>query len=319
MNRALLYVWIMALILSLLIACGAPPAKGSGIMVYTRSDACGAAEVWAKYLDNHKQEDLSGTAVNGDPGLAEAVRQDVLGIGYNNIGYAYDLATGKQVEGLIVLPIDLNENGTVDPDESFYGTKAEVTRAIANGKYPSPPARELYLVTRDQFTGLTRVFVRWILTDGQKFVDPMGYIVLPQDRIKAGLDRLGDMQAKMKMEGTITVSGAFALYPMMVRWSEEFNKLYPDVKFNISAGGAGKGMTDALGRMVDLGMVSREINPAEVEKGAAWIAVTKDAVVPVANAQNPFKSDLLKKGVKKQAFVDIWISGKTTDWKELVK
>ena len=66
-------------------------------------------------------------------------------------------------------------------------------------------------------------------------------------------------------------------------------------------------------------MVSREINPAEVEKGAAWIAVTKDAVVPVANAQNPFKSDLLKKGVKKQAFVDIWISGKTTDWKELVK
>jgi ABC-type phosphate transport system substrate-binding protein len=207
----------------------------------------------------------------------------------------------------------------VDPDESFYDTKAGVTRAIANGKYPSPPARELYLVTRDQFTGLTRVFVRWILTDGQKFVDPMGYIVLPQDRIKAGLDRLGDMQVKMKMERTITVSGAFALYPMMVRWSEEFNKLYPEVKFNISAGGAGKGMTDALGRMVDLGMVSREINPAEVEKGAAWIAVTKDAVVPVANAQNPFKSDLLKKGVKKQAFVDIWISGKTTDWKELVK
>jgi len=243
----------------------------------------------------------------------------VMGIGFNNIGYAYDLATGKQVEGLLVVPIDLNENGMVDGDENFYSTKVEITRAIASGKYPSPPARDLYLVTNKQFSGLTLVFVRWILTDGQKFVDPMGYIVLSQDKINAGLEKMGDIQMKMKMQGTITVSGAFALYPMMVKWGEEFQKIYPDVKFNISAGGAGKGMTDALGNLVDLGMVSREINQAEIDKGACFVAVTKDAVVPVANAQNPYKSDLLKKGMKKQDFVNIWISGKLTDWKDAVK
>jgi phosphate transport system substrate-binding protein len=30
-------------------------------------------------------------------------------------------------------------------------------------------------------------------------------------------------------QGTITVSGAFALYPMMQRWAEEFHNLHPGV------------------------------------------------------------------------------------------
>ena len=52
-------------------------------------------------------------------------------------------------------------------------------------------------------------------------------------------------QSEGNLKGTITISGAWALYPMMVRWGEEFQKVHPDVKFNISAGGAGKGMADA--------------------------------------------------------------------------
>ena len=64
--------------------------------------------------------------------------------------------------------------------------------------------------------------------------------------------------------GRITVSGAWALYPMVVKWAEEYKKIHPAVRIDISAGGAGKGMADALSRTVDLGMISREINPVEV-------------------------------------------------------
>ncbi len=42
----------------------------------------------------------------------------------------------------------------------------------------------------------------------------------------------------------------------------------PGVTFDISAGGAGKGMTDVLSSAVDIGMVSREIRPEEQEQGA---------------------------------------------------
>src|SRR5664279_1791858 len=73
-----------------------------------------------------------------------------------------------------------------------------------------------------------------------------------------------------KLEGTISISGAFALYPLAVKWADEFKKIHPGVKIDISAGGAGKGMTDVLSGMVDLGMLSREVNKAETSKGA-WL------------------------------------------------
>ncbi len=115
--------------------------------VYTRSDACGAAETWALWLGG-KQEDLFGTAVFGDPGVAAAVQKDIYGIGFNNIGYAYDNDTHKPNDGILVMPIDIDGNGRITPDERFYDTKDRFIEAIAEDKYPSPPARDLYLVDR---------------------------------------------------------------------------------------------------------------------------------------------------------------------------
>lgn len=287
------------------------------ITVYTRSDACGAAQVWAEYLGKYNQEDLKGTAVFGDPGIAEAVRKDSHGIGYNNIGFAYDLKTGKPVVGLAIIPIDRNENGIIDPDESFYATKEQLVEAIASGKYPSPPARDLYLVTQKEFSGITGVFVRWILNDGQKYVDEIGYVGLSREKIAANLKTISSSSGS-NLQGTITISGAFALYPMMQKWADEFQKVYPNIRFDISAGGAGKGMTDAIGGMVDLGMVSREIYPAEIEKGIAFVPVTRDAVVAVANEANPVLIDLLGKGLSRQIFTDIWVNEKITDWKTVI-
>ncbi len=73
----------------------------------------------------------------------------------------------------------------------------------------------------------------------------------------------------------------------MVTWGEEFAKVHPKVRVDISAGGAGKGVADALANLVDIGMVSREINPEEVKKGGFFIPVVKDAVFPVLNQGNP--------------------------------
>lgn len=159
------------------------------IHVYTRSDSCGAAETWAQYLGGKRQEDLQGIGVYGDPGLAEAVRKDPLGIGYNNLNYTFDFKTGLPSKGLCVVPVDLNENGKIDPEEDLK-TKNKAIQAIASGVYPSPPARNLYLLTRKSFKDLTREFVRWILTDGQKYVGETGYIPLTKIQVNAALKRL---------------------------------------------------------------------------------------------------------------------------------
>jgi phosphate transport system substrate-binding protein len=159
--------------------------------VYTRSDSCGAAETWALYLGK-KQEDLMGIGVFGDPGLNEAVRKDALGIGFNNVNYAFDAATLKPMTGTAILPIDLNENGRIDADENFYANRDAVVRAIADGKYPSPPARDLYFVCHGRpQTQLLAVFMKWVLSAGQKYAGEAGYIALADAKLAAGLDKIG--------------------------------------------------------------------------------------------------------------------------------
>lgn len=160
------------------------------IHVYTRSDACGAAETWALYIGNYKQEDLLGVAVYGDPGLAEAVANDPLGIGYNNLNFAYDMNTGKPIAKIEIAPIDVDDNNSIDDQENYYADKQGVMKAIADGRYPSPPARGLNLVTKGQPTGLALAFTRWVLTDGQQFAEATGYIPLTEAQVQTELKKI---------------------------------------------------------------------------------------------------------------------------------
>ena len=160
------------------------------IHIYTRSDAAGAAETWAKYF-NKKQEDLLGIGVFGDPGLAQAVQKDVTGIGYNNLAYLYDLKTRKQVAGVHALPIDVNGNGKIDADENFYDTIDHLTKAIATDKYPSPPARNLGFLFKGKPVKPELVaFVKYVLTDGQKFIEENGYIGLSKKKLAEELKKV---------------------------------------------------------------------------------------------------------------------------------
>lgn len=181
-------LWITGTITTWGEAAGSSHAEP--VHVFTRSDACGAAETWARYMGK-KQEDLQGLGVFGDPGVAEAVKQDVLGIGFNNVNYAYDAETKKPVESLAVLPLDVNGNGTLDPEELFYESRDSLIQAISEGRYPSPPARDLYLVSSGKPVKTEVVeFLRWILTEGQAFVPEAGYVNLSDEAIRQALAKL---------------------------------------------------------------------------------------------------------------------------------
>lgn len=159
------------------------------IHVYTRSDACGAAETWAKYL-GRKQEDLKGTAVYGDPGVAGAVCRDPYAIGFNNLNYCYDVRTTLPIAGLFVAPIDVNANGRIDKAEYFYASISHLLRAVNEGRYPSPPARELNFLCKDKPTGATAAFIRWVLSEGQKYTRSNGYVGLSAKHAAAAQAKL---------------------------------------------------------------------------------------------------------------------------------
>ena len=165
------------------------------IGVYTRSDAAGAAAVWAEYLGASGQEELKGVGVFGDPGLADAVKKDKNGIGFNNVIYVFDLETGKKYPGLEVIPIDTNEDGIINEDEKVYDHIDQIIAAIGSGKYPSPPARDLYFVSNGRPQNPAAIaFLQWVLTEGQQFVNDAGYIRLPEDKISNELLKLNENQ-----------------------------------------------------------------------------------------------------------------------------
>lgn len=156
--------------------------------VYTRSDACGAAETFAAYLGG-KQENLKGIGIPSDPGIPEAVKGDKNGIGYCNLNYGYDQETGLPYKGVITVPIDVNENGQVDKEEDI-SAKAWLIKSIQNGVYPAPPARDLYFVTKGELKPWVRDFIVWALGEGQKYNDAVGYMSPDENARKAALEKL---------------------------------------------------------------------------------------------------------------------------------
>ena len=165
------------------------PAITDEIHIYTRSDSCGAGEMWAKFAGGTAQDDLKGIGINGEPAMVDTVLKDPLGIGYGNLNSVFDLGTGNPVSGVIIPPIDINANGQADVEE-VYKVKEDAFSAVANGIYPSPPARFENLATMGKPTGLPLAFIEWILTDGQQYLEQAGYVPLTPDQQAESLQKL---------------------------------------------------------------------------------------------------------------------------------
>jgi len=168
-----------------------PSFSADDLHVYVRSDAAGAAETWAAYLGK-SQEDLKGTGIFGDPGMAQAIQKNPAAIGFNNINYVYDIKAGKQNSGIRVVPIDLDNDGIVSPGEDFYGELDSLTDAVARGVYPSPPSRNLsFLVKGKPQDPVLIEFIRFVLTaDAQSILLENGYIPLNEQQLEEERNKL---------------------------------------------------------------------------------------------------------------------------------
>jgi phosphate transport system substrate-binding protein len=165
------------------------PTITDEIHVFTRSDSSGAAEQWAKFSGGKAQEDLKGVGVNGEPSILGEVIKDPLAIGYGNLNSIFDLSSGKLVPGIVIPPIDVNTNGQADVEE-IYTVKEDAFGAVANGTYPSPPARFENLATLGKPEGLSLAFIQWILTDGQQYLESAGFVPLTPEQKAESLAKL---------------------------------------------------------------------------------------------------------------------------------
>jgi phosphate transport system substrate-binding protein len=95
-------------------------------------------------------------------------------------------------------------------------------------------------------------------------------------------------------KGSITIQGSDTMAPTLMALSEAFNKLYPDVKFNIRGGGSGQALEDLVAGTCDFASVSRDLTDAEVaqikkESGVdvVEIKIASGGACVIVNADNP--------------------------------
>jgi phosphate transport system substrate-binding protein len=183
------------------------------IVVIHRSDGSGTTFVWTDYLSKAnaawKSKVGSGTAVNwpaglgakGNEGVAGLVRQTPNSIGYVELVYAIQnkMSYGKvrNAAGAFV-KADLRSvtaaaASATMPDDF----RVSITNAPGKDVYPISSFTWLLVPAKFQDAqkrGVITAFLRWMLADGQKMAEPLGYAPLPNAVIAKELKVISSIQ-----------------------------------------------------------------------------------------------------------------------------
>jgi len=160
------------------------------VSVYTRSDASGAAQIWANFL-LLEVGDMKGIPLEGDDQMVRQVMQDTNAIGFCNMIYVWDSATTQIHDVLQVLPIDQNYNGRIDHREAIPRNINDMRRHIQLGKYPHSLCRYLYLVINpDNSNEALKAFLVYVMTEGQGLVEVSGYCRVPRFILECQVNKI---------------------------------------------------------------------------------------------------------------------------------
>lgn len=116
---------------------------------------------------------------------------------------------------------------------------------------------------------------------------------------------------------SIQVAGSTTVLPIVSKAAEQFMIKHPDLNIIVNAGGSGVGLNQLGEGKIDVGMASRDITEAEVNKyaGVSFVAhvIGRDAVVPVVS------SEVVDAGVQALTLEQIAkiYKGEIGNWKEV--
>jgi phosphate transport system substrate-binding protein len=148
--------------------------------VYTRLQKAGVPIVFTKYF-GFEQKDIKGKAIAGaDEHLLKALLRDSTGISYLPLALIYDHASKKPLQGITVLPVDLNGNGRVNDDEKFYADQTQVIERLEQEDLKdlhNIPIEYLHLSIDKHNTNPEVIdFLNWVIDNGQTDLGEFGYL-----------------------------------------------------------------------------------------------------------------------------------------------
>ncbi len=104
-----------------------------------------------------------------------------------------------------------------------------------------------------------------------------------------------------KLAGTINITGTRFLFPVIEKWAAEFEKENPGVNIHVEFGVANP----------DINASAAPVTRKDSSKGE-YTVVSRFALVPIINANNPAWEELSTKGISKKDFLEIYFGGQKT-------
>lgn len=156
--------------------------------VYTRLQKAGVPITFSEYFGYH-QKDIKGKAIAGsDEHLLKAVLRDSTALSYFPLTLIYDLNNNTLHDGLIVLPVDLNNNGKVSEDEKVYSNLQQVVTLLESKKASElnniPVGYIHFSVDKKNPSEEALRFLQWVIQNGQTDLHNFGYLQPEADRFE---------------------------------------------------------------------------------------------------------------------------------------
>ena len=148
--------------------------------IYSRDNKACASTALAEYF-GHSSSEIRGKKVLGeDIYLLSAIKKDSIGLTYNNLGYLYDVNSRKLKEGIALLPLELKK----EAKDILTGDLDNVIEVLEKHHVETIPVEKIGFICSQQTAGKeVSDFLKWVLTDGQKFNHAEGFLNLDKQEL----------------------------------------------------------------------------------------------------------------------------------------
>lgn len=147
---------------------------------------------------NLDQVVIDGVKVKNGREMISSIQKDPYAIGFCKMIDILDFDNLHIVDHIKLLPIDRNGNGKIDYMENIYADMNVLSRGVWIGKYPKSLFSNIYSVSNVKpKNDIEIAFLRWVLSDGQQYLNISGYSDLVYSERKAKIDTLFDNQINL--------------------------------------------------------------------------------------------------------------------------
>jgi len=144
----------------------------------------------SKFLKDTKIQDASITFGTRED-VISAIQSDPYAIGFCKVVDVQNIDNQSLIANVSLLPIDKNGNGTIDYMEDIYADMNAFHRGVWIGKYPKMLVTNIYAVSSTQPVNEAELaLLKWVLTDGQKYMSASGFSDLASSESQSQLDKI---------------------------------------------------------------------------------------------------------------------------------